>query len=159
MFLPVGCTFVFFLGNSLHLFAESCLFGKIVFFLCPQLLEVLLMFLVDHSAGCLEAGPYLLSLFLGHRTDFAILLMQLLQLVERTDDVVYLVEFLGSLTEFGLELQVLLEVKLAGFTVEFQQVVELFHIELIVTPQFIGFLGWHSLDFLPLLLQRLKFLI
>ena len=89
---------------------------------------MLLVLLVDHGAGILEAGPDRLAQILGYRTDFAVLLMQVLQLVEGRDNVWLFCQFFGSLTQLGLRLQVLLEVVLARLVVELQQVVELLHV-------------------------------
>ena len=85
--------------------------------------------------------------------------MQLLQLVEGADDIVLVGQFLGSLTQACLGLEVLLEVQLAGFAIQLQQVVELLHIELVVAPQLVGFLSGNGLDVAPLLLQGLEILI
>ena len=45
-----------------------------------------------------------------------------------------ILQFLRSLAELGLQTEVLLEVIFAGFAVQLEQVVELLHIELVVTP-------------------------
>ena len=85
--------------------------------------------------------------------------MQLLQLVEGADDIRLVGQLLCGLTELSLQLQVLLEVVLAGFTVQFQQVVELLDIQLVVTPQLVGLLSRHVLNITPLVLQGLEVLI
>ena len=80
--------------------------------------------------------------------------MQLLQLVESTDHVLLLSQFLSSLAGWS-SFQVLLEVIFACLAIEFEQVVELLDsVQLIVAPQLVGFLGRNVLDFLPFVLQE-----
>ena len=86
------------------------------------------------------------------------MLVQFLQLVEGADDVGLVGQLLGSLTQTRLHFKVLLEVVFASLAVQFQQVVELLHVELIVAPQLVSALSRHSLDFAPLLLQFLELL-
>ena len=117
------------------------------------------MTLVHNSRGSLEAGPHLLTKLLGHGAGLAILLMQLLKLVERAYNVFLVSQVLGSLTQLGLYLEVLLEVILACLAVKLQQVIELLHIKLVVAPQLACALCRHSLYLFPLLLQLLKLVI
>ena len=126
--LPVGGVLVFLLGDGFHLLAECGLACQVFLFLGAQLFEVLLVALVDYGRRSLEACPYLLAQFLCDRTYLAILLVQLLQLVERADDVLLVGELLCSLAELGLHLEVLLEVVFASLRVELEQVVELLYI-------------------------------
>ena len=159
MALPVAATLILFGSDGFYFLAEGSLLLKVLLLAGTQILKVLLVTLVDHGAGGLETLPYLFTQFLAHRTHLAILLMQLLQLVEGTDDIFLISQFLGSLTQACLGLQIFLEVQLASLAIQFQQVVELLHIQLVVAPQLVGTLGWHSLDVAPLLLQGLEFLI
>ncbi len=117
---------------------------------------MLLVALVDYCRCLLEACPYLLSEVFGHWSGLAVLLVKLLQLVESADNVWLVGKFLGGFAQACLYLEVLLEVVFACFDVQFQQVVELLHIELVVAPQLVGLVSRHSLDFLPLLLQSLE---
>ena len=55
-------------------------------------------------------------------------MMKLLKLVERADCILLISETLGSLTQTGLGLKILLEVILTSLRVQFQQVVILLHI-------------------------------
>ena len=152
MTFPITRALVLLGTDSLSLFAERRLTGQIFFLLGTQVLKVLLMALIDDSRSSLEALPYLLTKFTSHRTCLAILLMQLLQLMEGADDIRLVSQFLGSLTETRLGLQVFLEVILTSLTVQLQQVVELFDIQLIAAPQFVSTFGRHGLDFAPLIL-------
>ena len=126
--LPVGSALVLSLAELLYLLAESGLASQILLLLSAKVLEVLLVALVDYGRRSLEACPYLLAQFLCDRTYLAILLVQLLQLVERADDVLLVGELLCSLAELGLHLEVLLEVVFASLRVELEQVVELLYI-------------------------------
>ena len=85
--------------------------------------------------------------------------MQFLQLMEGADDIGLVGQFLSSLAKALLLFLVLAEVVFAGFAVQTEHIIELLYVELIVTPQFIGFLGRHVLDLTPLLLQGLELLI
>ena len=118
-----------------------------------------MVLLVDDSAGSLEASPDALTQVLGYRTDLTIFLVKVLQLVEGGDDIFLVCQFLSSFAEGGLSLQVLLEVVLTSLAVEFQQVVVLLHVELIVAPKLAGFVCRHSLDFLPFLLEGFEVII
>ena len=71
------------------------------------------MALVYYCGSSLEASPYLLAQLLSHGTCLAVLLMQLLQLMECADDILLVSEFLRSLAELSLCLKILLEVVLA----------------------------------------------
>ena len=119
---------------------------------------MLLVFLVDYCRSGLEACPNLLSQFFCHGASLTILLMQFLQLMEGTDNVALISQFLGSLTKFGLYLKVFLKIILTSLTVKVQQVVELLYIQLIIPPQLVGLLGRNGLNLLPLLLQSLEVL-
>ncbi len=121
--------------------------------------EVLLVALVDNGRSSLEAGPNLLAQLLGNGANLAVLLVQLLQLVERADDVLLVGKVLGSLAQLGLELEVLLEVVLASLRVELKQVVELLYVQLIVAPKLVCLVGRNGLDVLPLLLQLLELVV
>ena len=68
-------------------------------------------------------------------------------------------EFLCSLAEQCLLLQVLLEIILAQLAVEVEQVIILLDIELVVAPQLVGLLGGHCLDVFPFLLERLEVVV
>ena len=120
---------------------------------------MLLVTLVDDSRGSLETVPNLLAQILVDRTDLAVFSMEFLQLVEGTDNIRLVGQTLSGLAEFGLQFEVLLEVVFAGLAVEFQQVVELLHIELVVTPEFTGLFCRHVLDIFPFCLQGLELLI
>ena len=85
--------------------------------------------------------------------------MQFLQLMESADDIFFLIELLGGLTKTRLDFQVFLEVIFAGLAIQLEQVVELFHIKLVVAPELVGFLGRNLFDFLPFLLELLEFLV
>ena len=85
--------------------------------------------------------------------------MQLLQLVEGADYILLVGQLFSSLAKSGLQLQVLLKVVLACFAVQAQHIVELLYVQLIVAPQFVGFISWHILNFAPLLLQALELLV
>ena len=64
--------------------------------------------------------------------------MQFLQLMESTDDIRLLSQFFSSLAQMGLYLKILLEIIFASLDVEFEHIVELLYIQLIVAPQFVG---------------------
>ena len=132
--VPVAAVLVFLSSNGLYLLAEGCLTLQVFFLFGAQSLKVLLVALVDYGAGCLEALPDFLAQLLAYRTDLTILLMQLLQLMEGTDNIAFFGQLLSSLAELGLQLQILLEVIFTGLAIQFQQVVELLYIQLIVTP-------------------------
>ena len=57
--------------------------------------------------------------------------MELLEFLERGNDILFLRQFLGLLAELLLGLQVLLEVEVAQVAVDLDQVVELLHVELV----------------------------
>ena len=159
MAFPVASAFVLLRSYGLNALAQGRFLGEVLLFLGADVLEMLLMTLVDDRRRGLEACPYLLSELLGHRTCLAILLMQLLQLVERAYHIGLFGEFLRSLAETRLELEVLLEVVLTRLAIEFQQVVVLLHVQLVVAPQLAGVLRRHALYLLPLLLQFLEFIV
>ena len=159
MVLPVGGVLVFLLGNGFHLFAECGLACQVFLFLGAQLFEVLLVALVDDGRGSLEACPNLLAQLLGHGAYLAILLVELLQLVESADGIGLVGELLCSFAEQCLLLQVLLEIILAQLAVEVEQVIILLDIELVVAPQLVGLLGGHCLDVFPFLLERLEVVV
>ena len=159
MLLPVAAALVLFGSDSLHLLAKLGLAGQVILFFGTDALEVLLVALVDDGAGSLETVPDFLTLLLGHRTNLAILLMEFLQLMEGADDIRLVGQLLCGLTEALLLLLILTEVVFAGFAVQTEHIIELLHIELIVTPQFIGLLGRYILDLTPLLLQGFELLI
>ena len=85
--------------------------------------------------------------------------MKILQLMEGRDDIVLFCQFLCSFAQLGFGFKILLEVILACFVVELQQVVELLHVELVVLPYLVSLVGRDGLDILPLLLQRLEVLV
>ena len=118
---------------------------------------VLLMLAVDDGRGCLEASPDGFAQLLGHGACVAVLLVQLLQLVEGRDDVGLVGQALSGFAEAGLELEVLLEVVFAELVVELQQVVELLYVEAVVLPELVGVLLGDELGVVPLLLQLLEF--
>ena len=159
MAFPVGIALILFLSNSLHLLAEGGLAGEVVFLLRTHIVEVLLVALVDHCRGRLEAVPDFLALLFGHRTRLAVLLMKLLKLMEGTDHVGLVGEFLSLFAEMRFLLQILLEVIFACLTVEVEQVVELLYVELIVAPELIGLIGRHSFNLFPFLLQGLEVVV
>ena len=117
------------------------------------------MTLVDHCACLLEASPDFLTQFLSHRTNLAELVVEFLQLVEGAYHILLVGQFLSSLAEGCLSLEVLLEVVLTSLEIHLEQVIELFEGEFVVIPQFSGILSRHGLDFLPLLLHSLHILI
>ena len=145
--------------DSLQLLAKCRLQFEILLFLSADILKVLLMLLVNHGAGSLESAPDLLAQFLGNRTDFTVLLVQVLQLMEGRDDILFLIEFFGSFAERSLCLEVFLEVIFTCLTVELQKVVELLHVELVVLPYLVRLVGRHGLDIFPFLLQGLEVII
>ena len=157
--LPVATALVLLRSDGFYLLAEFGLLLQVLFLTGTDALEMLLMAFVDDGRSSLEAVPDLFAQVFRHRTYLAILLMQLLQLVEGTDDVVLLGQLLGSLAELCLQLQIFLEVVFTGLAVQFQQVIELLYIQLVVTPQLVGLLGRHGLDVTPLLLQGLELLV
>ena len=156
---PILGSLVFSLVGSLYLFAEGSFLGEVFLFLGTQVFEVLLVLLVDNSASSLETFPNLLSQLLGNRTDFAILLVEVLKLVEGRNNILFLIEFLCSLAELGLGFKILLEVIFASFAVQLEHVVELLYIELIVLPYLVCLVCRDVFDFLPFLLQGLEVLI
>ena len=85
VFLPVGGVLILLLGDSLRLLAERRLLGKVLLFFGTQLLEVLLMLFVDDGTCVLEASPDLFAELFGYRSDLTILLMEILQLMERAN--------------------------------------------------------------------------
>ena len=159
MLFPVLGGLVLLLGYGFHFLTEGCLTVEVFLLFGSYLLEVLLVTLVDYCRSGFEAAPYLLTQLLGNGSDFAVLLMQFLQLIECADDIFFLGELLGSFAKLRLQFEILLEVILACFAVELQQVVELLYIELITAPQFRRLLCRYGLDVLPLLLQFLEFVV
>ena len=159
MLLPVAAAFVFLSGNGFYFFAECSLTGQIFLFLGTDAFEMLLVTLVDDSGGRLEAVPDFFAQILADRTNLTIFCMEFLQLVESTNHICLVGQTLGSLTEFGLQFKVLLEIIFAGFTVQFQKVIELLHVELVVTPEFTGLFCRHIFDFFPFCLQGFEILI
>ena len=145
--------------EGLHLLAERGLLLKILILCCTQFLEVFLMALVDDGGGGLEAIPYLLSQVFGYGADLAELLVELLHLVEGGDHVGLVGQFLHTLDDARLCLQVFLEVVLAELVVELEHVVEVLHVVLIVLPQLGGVLCRHGVALLPLGLQRAEFVV
>ena len=121
-----------------------------------QSMEVLLVVAVYGCCGSLEACPNLVTLFFGHGSRVAEFLVQLLPLVEGRHDIRFCRQLFGCLAQALLDFQILLEVVLAEFVVQLQQVVEFLHIELIVFPQFVHLGGGHEGYFVPLLLQLLE---
>ena len=93
-----------------------------------QVLEELLVALVDRGGSRLEACPDFFAELLGHGARFLELLVQGLQLLEGGNHVGFFAQFLCRLAQAGLDLQVLLEVVLAEFIVQFQLVVVLFYV-------------------------------
>ena len=79
--------------------------------------------------------------------------------MECADNVFLVSQALCVFAKFLFQLQVFLEVVFSCLVIQFEQVVELLNIELIVAPQFVGLLCRNSLNFFPLLLQFLKGLI
>ena len=117
------------------------------------------MALVDNRRSRLEALPDFLAQLLADRTNLTVFLMQLLQLVEGADDILFVGQLLGSLAEFGLQLQILLEVIFTSLAIQLQQVIELLDIQLIVAPQFVSLVSGDVLNLTPLVLQGLEVLI
>ena len=126
--LPVGKILVWLCYQCLYSLTECCLACEIIFLALAYVVEILLVTLVYDRAGSLEAAPYLLAEVFCDRAYLAIFLMKLLKLVERADCILLIRETLGSLTQTGLGLKILLEVILTSLRVQFQQVVILLHI-------------------------------
>ena len=75
--------------------------------------------------------------------------------MERVDDVFHVVKFLGLDTKLLLYFEILLEIVVTKFLVDFEQVVELLDSLLIGFPH-VGLVGgWHGANLLELLLQLL----
>ena len=85
--------------------------------------------------------------------------MQLLQLMESTDYICLVGQFLSSFTQFGFQLQVLLKVVFTSLAIKLQQVIELLNIQLVVAPQLVSMFCGYILYFAPLFLKSLKFLV
>ena len=128
MLLPVGSALVVGLAEFLYLLAEGGLACEVLLLLSAEILEVLLVAFIDYGRCSLEACPYLLAQLLSYRSYLAVLLVQLLKLVESADYVFLVGELLCCLAELCLQLEVLLEVVLASLRVELEQVVELLNI-------------------------------
>ena len=64
---------------------------------CMAMIEVVLVFLVDYGARVLESCPNVLAHLLSHWANLAILLVQVLQLMESAHHVRLVGEFLGFL--------------------------------------------------------------
>ena len=79
--------------------------------------------------------------------------MELLKLVECTDDIIEFYEFLGSLADACLDFEVLLEVIGTHFVVDAEQVVELFALMLEILPGFGSIFGRYGSDFPPFCLE------
>ena len=85
--------------------------------------------------------------------------MQLLQLAESDDDVGLVSQFLSSLAQRSLALQVLLEVVGTQFVAQLEGVVECLHSLLVSLPEVGGLVGRHFLDVVPLLLELLEVVV
>ena len=121
--------------------------------------EVCSVLTIDDSACLLESGPYFLTLLFRYRSDLTILIMELLQLMESADDVLFFSELLSNLAEGCLHLKVLLEVVLTCLDIELEQVIELLCDELVVLPEVSSVFCRNSLYLLPFLLEVFDFLI
>ena len=142
-----------------QLLAEGCLLGQILFLGLLDSLEVSLMTFVDHGGSVLEACPQLLAYLLGYGSGLLPFLVQLLKLVECLYHVGHFGQCLCLLAQTGLGFQVLLEVIVAQLMTQFQQVIELFYVELVILPQFGSLLGRYGLYLLPLGLQSLHLVV
>ena len=131
--------------------AECRLGGEVLLLACLDALEVLLVALVDDSAGGLEALPDGFALVLGHGTYLLVFGVQCLQLLECRHDVLLSLcgECLCLLAEALFGLKVLAEVILACLDVELEQVVELLHVVLVCLPYLCGSLSRNGLYLFP----------
>ena len=145
--------------DLLQFLADGSLLGQVLLFLFLALVEILLMAAIDNGGCSLEAVPHLFALVLVNRAYLTELLVQVLQCAGGSNHISHLCQFLRSLAECGLQLQVLLEVVCAELIVEFQCVIERLHAQLIRFPEVSGLVLRHSLDLLPLLLQLLEIII
>ena len=102
MLLPVATTLILLGSDGLYLLAEGCLAGQILLLFGADAFEVLLVALVDNGGGCLEAVPYLVAQVLADGTDLTVFGMELLQLVEGTDDIGLIGQLLCGFAEFCL---------------------------------------------------------
>ena len=152
MLFPFASRLVFLCNDVLHLLAKCCLFRQVFFFLLAQCFEMLLVTLVDDGRRSLKTCPNLFAQFFGYRSNFAVLLMQFLQLVEGTNYVFFVGKVLSRFTQLRLQLQVFLEIIFARFPIEVQQVVKLLNVQLVVAPQFASVLWGYGLNLFPLLL-------
>ena len=75
MLFPITSPLVFLGSDSFHLFTQGGFAGEIVLLFGSQIVEMLLMALVDDSAGSLKPCPDLLTQILCYRTNLAIFLM------------------------------------------------------------------------------------
>ena len=157
--IPVGKGLERFEVEGFHLFAEGSLLVEILLFLCLACLEEILMALVDDGRGGLEAVPDFFAQIALYGSDFAELLMQLLEFAEGGHHVFFADESLGTLAKRSFEFEVLLEVVGAEFVIEFERVVELLHEHLIGLPEVGSLLCGHLLDVVPLLLQGLEIVV
>ena len=120
---------------------------------------MLLVTTVHGSRGCFEACPYFVAQFFGYRSCVAEFLMQFLQLMESGNHIRFVCQFLGGFAKMILYFKILLEVIFTEFVIQFQKVVELLDIQLVVLPQFVNLGLRHDFNFVPLLLQFLEFRI
>ena len=134
MTLPVATALILFSGNSFYFLTECRLLSEVLFLLATQVVKMLLVTFVDNCRSSLEAIPHLFAQLAGTRTRLAIFLMQLLQLMEGTNNIGLVSQLLSSLAELGLQLEILLKVVFTRLAVQLQQIIELFDIQLVVTP-------------------------
>ena len=109
--------------------------------------------LVDFRARLAETVPQRLFVFVGDRSDLAPLLVQFLQFVESRDDGSFQYERIGFLAKLQLGLVVLLQVQIAQFLVDLDEIVEILYVHVVRFPQVFQVGLGHGARLLPATLQ------
>ena len=109
--------------------------------------------LVDFRARLAETVPQRLFVFVGDRSDLAPLLVQFLQFVESRDDGSFQYERIGFLAKLQLGLVVLLQVQIAQFLVDLDEIVEILNVHVVRFPQVFQVGLGHGARLLPATLQ------
>ena len=117
--------------DGFYLLAKGGLGLQVFHLLLLEPLKMGLVLLVDDRSGGPETLPDGIPVFLGHRAQFLPLFMEFLEFLEGIHHILALGEGLSLLAVGGLGFQVLLEVQVAEFPVDLDQVVEFLHIHLV----------------------------
>ena len=141
------------LRQLLGLLAEARLQLEILQLLGLDILEESLMLLVDAARSLLETLPERLLELVGHGARLAPLVVEFLQLAERLDDRRLQRQRLGRLAQRDLLLVILLQIEVAQFLVDLDEVIEILDVQVVGLPQVLDTLLRNRSRLLPALLQ------